>query len=268
MVSVNMGCGTHTLRLESPIESLRTGSERKRRDEIPSSGGRRRMPTWAWIAAWAGVILVASPDPAIPQSGQAGGPDPSGYTCCNFHPDGNWISDANWAYLPRIPAGTAARILEYGDYRASVEIGGRPMMLGLDYGRSQNLREWAQRMIVSQDPKEKIADWPAAAREAIEAGRIALGMTKEQVVVSVGYPPAHATPAMDAETWKYWYDTHGTYEVVWGNDGRVKDVVAPPPIRTRVLTENSVDAPASVTGHPVQLKDLESLLPGPGGTSK
>ena len=207
---------------------------------------------------------------ALPLHAQtaAGSQEQSGFTCCNFHPDENWVSDANWAYLPRIPAGTAARILEYGDYRVSVEIGGRRMMLGLDYGRSQVLREWAQRMIVSRDPKEKIADWPAAAREAIEAGRIALGMTKEQVIVSVGYPPAHATPSMDAQTWKYWYDTHGTYEVVWGDDGRVKDVVAPLPIRTRVLTENAVDAPASATGHPVQLKDLEGLLPGPGAPSK
>jgi hypothetical protein len=222
----------------------------------------------AGYAAWAGVALVLVSGAAHAQSDQAAGAGASGYTCCNFHPDGNWISDANWAYFPRIPAGTAAQILEYGEHQVSVEIGGRRMVLGLDYGRKQNLREWAQRMIVSRDPKEKIADWPAAAREAIEAGRVAPGMTKEQVIVSVGYPPAHATPSLDAQTWKYWYDTHGTYEVVWDDAGRVKDVVAPTAIRFRVLAENAVDAPRSTMGGPVQLKDLEGLLPRPGGSSK
>lgn len=227
-----------------------------------------RIRGWACVAAWTGAVLVAQACDAYAQSGPAAGARPSGYTCCNFHADGNWISDANWAYFPRIPAGTPARILQYGENQVAVDIGGKTMILGLDYGRKQNLREWAQRMIVEWDPKEKIADWPAAAREAIEAGRVAVGMTKEQVIVSVGYPPAHATPSMDADAWKYWYDTHGTYEVVWDDAGRVKDVVAPPPIRFRVLAEGSIEAAPSATGGPVQLKDLEGLLPRSGGPSK
>ena len=30
----------------------------------------------------------------------------TGYTCCNLHYDGDWISDANYTDLPFIPAGT------------------------------------------------------------------------------------------------------------------------------------------------------------------
>lgn len=30
----------------------------------------------------------------------------SGYTCCNFHHAGDWISDANWFVHPEIPVGT------------------------------------------------------------------------------------------------------------------------------------------------------------------
>ena len=29
---------------------------------------------------------------------------PEGYTCCNLHDDGDWISDANWGTMPVIPA--------------------------------------------------------------------------------------------------------------------------------------------------------------------
>ena len=195
----------------------------------------------------------------------------AGFTCCNLHHSNDWISDANWVIHPRIPAGTPARILEYGEHRVSVEIGGRAMTLGLDYGRRQNLREWAQRMIVPDDPKRKIAGWPAAAREAIESGKVAVGMTREQVIVAVGYPPAHATPSMDALQWKYWYDTHSTYELVWDGAGRLKSLTAPSAIRSRVLAPDPIEvqstAASTATG-PVQMKDLEGLLPGAAGAKK
>lgn len=211
--------------------------------------------------------LVMAPQ-AHAQSTSVTGQGQAGYTCCNFHYDGNRISDANWLIHPVIPAGTAARILGYGEHRVDVEIGGRAVALGLDYGRRQNLREWAQRMIVPQNPKERIADWPSAAREAIDSGKIALGMSREQVIVALGYPPAHATPSMDAPRWKYWYDTHGTYDVVWDDAGRVRDVAAAPLIRFRVLAADPVEGPPSPTGRPVQLKDLEGLLPGAEGAKK
>ena len=225
-----------------------------------------RILMWACVTAWA--ALVVSPPRARAQSGPVAGGELSGYTCCNFHRDGNWISDANWGYFPKIAAGTPAHILEYGDNQVTVDIGGQKMTFGLDYGRQQNLREWAQRMIVPQDPRAKLADWSATAREAVDDGIVALGMTKEQVIVSLGYPPAHATPSMNAPTWKYWYDTHGTYEVVWDDAGRVKDVVAPPQIRYRVLAGSVIDAPPSASGGPVRLKDLEGLLPAPGASAK
>lgn len=191
------------------------------------------------------------------------------YTCCNFHYSGTWISDANWFIHPRIPAGTPVRVLEYGEHRVMVEIDGRAMTLGLDYGRRQNLREWGQRMIVSQDPRDRVADWPEAVRDAIGAGKVALGMTKEQVIVALGYPPAHATPSTDAPEWKYWYDTHGTYDVLWDDAGRLKEVVAPAPIRFRVLAEGRVEpTPAAGDGGSVQLQDLEGLLSRPRGDGK
>lgn len=197
------------------------------------------------------------------------GPGDTGYTCCNFHPDGDWISDANWSSLPRIPAGSPASILEFGDYRVRVEIGGRRMWLGLDYGRKQPLRSWASLMIVEKDPKETIDTWPDPVREAVNAGKVALGMSKEQVIAAVGYPPAHATPSMDAAQWKYWYDTHGTYLVVWDESGNVKDVVTTPQIRAAILLDTGGEpTAASAMGAPAKLGDLEGLLPGTGGAKK
>ena len=36
----------------------------------------------------------------------------SGYTCCNLHYDGDWISDANYTDLPFIPAGAPISVTQ------------------------------------------------------------------------------------------------------------------------------------------------------------
>ncbi len=161
----------------------------------------------------------------------------SGYTCCNLHYDKDWISDANWSSLAMLPAGAAIKTTGYGRYRIMVEIDGRKMRLGQDYGRQQSLADWARNLIVAQDPRPKIAAWPAPARNAIRAGKVALGMSKEQVLVAVGYPPMHQTPSLEALQWKYWHTSFGSYLLVWDGSGRLKDVLADPQTRHGVLHE-------------------------------
>lgn len=58
-------------------------------------------------------------------------------------------------------------------------------------------------------------------QNAIQAGHIALGMTKAQVIASYGPPPSHVTPdAKIADTWKYWDKRTLTREVTF-NEGVV-----------------------------------------------
>lgn len=40
--------------------------------------------------------------------------------------------------------------------------------------------------------------------EHILAGTLRLGMTKQQVLMTRGYPPRHKTPSIDGDTWIYW----------------------------------------------------------------
>lgn len=41
-------------------------------------------------------------------------------------------------------------------------------------------------------------------QEAIKAGKVEIGMSKEAVLLAIGYPPAHATPTLQQDEWKYW----------------------------------------------------------------
>ncbi len=159
---------------------------------------------------------------------EAGGPR-EGFTCCNLHFNGDWISDANWSVNPMIPAGTPIRILSYGRYRAFVEVDGKPMRLGQDYGREQeSLERFAAKWVVDKDPKERIATYAPAIREAIRLGRAVPGMNREQVLVAVGYPPTHQTLTLDAPVWHFWTTRTSRYQVIWGADGLVQEVTGSP----------------------------------------
>ena len=179
------------------------------------------------------------------------GPALSGYTCCNFHYDRDrrsvgttrrladryWISDANWSSLPMISAGTPIRTKSYSRYAITVDVDvvyTQEMHLGLDFGRNQNLVEWARRMIVKEDPRIRIVSWDPLVQRAVRAGKVAIGMTQEQVIVSLGYPPAHETPSLDADRWKYWYGNFDSFLVAWDEERRVREVIADPMTRAAV----------------------------------
>ena len=154
------------------------------------------------LAAIATLTLAGCETLPGQSAGTAAAPSqPSGFTCCNLHYENDWISDANWSSMPMIPAGASIKVIDYGRYRINVEIDGRKMRLGLDYGRQQPLEAWARQIVVSEDPRRRIAAWPAPVRDAVRAGKVAIGMSKEQVLVSLGYPPMHQTPSLESPQW-------------------------------------------------------------------
>jgi hypothetical protein len=46
--------------------------------------------------------------------------------------------------------------------------------------------------------------FPREIADAIRSGEMRLGMTKQQVIMARGWPPAHKTPSLDQNTWMYW----------------------------------------------------------------
>jgi hypothetical protein len=124
--------------------------------------------------------------------------------------------------------------LEYD--RAHVLIAGSEMYIRQEYGREQEtLGTFIGKTIVATDPKPKIATWPKEIQEAIQAGRVMPGMTKEQLIVSLGYPMTSYTAALDSPIWKYWVGSFDPYEIVWGPDGRVQEIRGETHVRARVI---------------------------------
>lgn len=130
----------------------------------------------------------------------------SGYLCCNMRTDGSWISDSNYAESGKqiIPVGTPLKYLGSGRYRVHIEILGGRQAIGNDYSRDLTMDAFANRYIVKKDPRPQIALLPPHIRTAIETARVTKGMTKDQVLMAIGYPISSENPHLDAKQWKYW----------------------------------------------------------------
>jgi hypothetical protein len=149
------------------------------------------------------------------------------YLCCNIRTESDWLSDGGYLVGRIIPAGTLVKLTGTRRGVANVEIDDRRYRLSNEFGaRAEALDNWLQKVLVDKDPSAKIASYPKPVRDAIKSGKIARGMSKEQVIVALGYPPAHANSTLDASDWTYMYNRWGRYIVQFNDAGRVRDVNA------------------------------------------
>jgi hypothetical protein len=127
-------------------------------------------------------------------------------------------------------------VLGYGKNRANIDVQGMPMVLNHDYGRDQEtLDAWANKIVISEDIRPRMAAWPANIQAAIRAGKVVLGMTRQQALVAVGYPRTNATKSIDADVWKMWVSRGGEYQLHFGADGRLATVTGDGEVTSQVI---------------------------------
>jgi hypothetical protein len=56
-----------------------------------------------------------------------------------------------------------------------------------------------------------------ADQRGIANGMVAEGMTKEGVILALGYPPDHATPSTEMDRWQYWISRFNTIVIEFRN---------------------------------------------------
>jgi hypothetical protein len=163
----------------------------------------------------------------------------AGYLCCNMRTDGSWISDINYAENGKtiIPAGTPVTVLGYGRQRVHIEVGGKKQAIGNDYSRDLTLDAFAKRYVVPENPSEKLAQYPKPIQDAIASMRLTKGMSREQVLMAVGYPVSSENPSLDAKVWRYWLSSFAEFRVRFDDRGLVSDVEGDADARERVLME-------------------------------
>ncbi|ATA55888.1 cell envelope protein SmpA [Variovorax boronicumulans] len=165
------------------------------------------------------------------------GPLTDGFLCCNMRTYGDSISDINYDEQGTsiVPVGTPARITAYDFRFFNLDLAGKPQRIKNDYSRNITLIDFAKRYVVTEDPKRKIAGFPPAVGAAILAGKVMPGMTREQVLMALGYPVASENPSLDAPVWRYWRDSWSEFQVNFDAQGLVKDVAGNAVALSRVL---------------------------------
>lgn len=160
------------------------------------------------------------------------------YTCCNLRYEKEWISDANEFGRWFIPAGTRIELKSLSGHYAQVLVNGRKMTLAQDYGgKRETMQQYAAKLVVRDDPRLRLATWPAEVQAAVLAGRLLPGMTREQVLMSLGPPRADATPSMTLPRWRYWLDTDEEidFSVHFGADDRIARIDADADVLERLV---------------------------------
>lgn len=71
--------------------------------------------------------------------------------------------------------------------------------------------------------KVDLSKFTALERTQIDNGTVAIGMTKNAVIVAIGYPPITETPNLDSNTWVYWKGRFDKFDVHF-KDGKVSKI--------------------------------------------
>ena len=162
---------------------------------------------------------------------------PEGYLCCNMRSAGGWISDINYEEdgAQMLPLGTPLKVTRYGRYRAYVEIEGKKQALGNDYSRDLPLNIFAKRYVVKDNPLDRLVTFSEPIQRAIRASKVTRGMTREQVLMAVGYPVSSENPKLDAKIWRFWLGSFSEFRVRFDDAGRVERIDADADIEEKVI---------------------------------
>jgi len=173
------------------------------------------------------------------------------YTCCNIHYEGTSINDANYYVGSTLPFGSPATVESVAGNTLTFSSGGTRLTLAHSYGKDQESdQQYFSRILVDTDPHIRFATFPKQVQDAIVDGRVEVGMTKEQVIMSLGYPPTHKTASTDLNTWIYWYNRWITYQVQFGSEGKVTMLIGNAPTRNEaIVAPTPVPTPAKRPAH-------------------
>ncbi len=151
------------------------------------------------------------------------------YTCCNIHYESSEILDANFYVGSTLALGAPARVVAMTNDSVTFDAGRVKLTLYHSYGTEQESSlAYFDKVLVSEDPRLRVAGFSKRVQDAIRDGRVERGMTREQVILSLGNPPTHRTPSTSAPEWTYWYNRWVTYRVAFDERGVVSNVIGRP----------------------------------------
>src|SRR5262245_2070569 len=187
-----------------------------------------------------GVVVVAGLGGCGGASG--GRPVPSSrvgqvfFLCCNlrYDPRKPEITDTIAAQGTLVPFATRVEVQKVTRDSVVFAPAGHPAItLDYEHGGKLPFDTYLSRLFVTADPRLKLKKVPARQVKQVEKAMIVPGMSRDQVLLAVGYPPASRTPSLEAASWSYGDGSGSDVFTVYFDGNRVSSVQRGTPSRTR-----------------------------------
>jgi hypothetical protein len=182
-----------------------------------------------------------------------------GFLTCNlryeFYGSEARASDNNWGEWNKfLPVGTAVKIIPatqlvrsaLGATRQTLRPNVWSFLNSLeslnfknDYHRTMPEHDLIHRFVSSDDPKPRLATFPNEVQQAIGKGRVALGMTREQVNMALGPPPVAENPNPNSSVLKYYWGSFDTLQLVFDSSGKLAEIIGLPFVLADLLYETN-----------------------------
>jgi hypothetical protein len=149
------------------------------------------------------------------------------FLCCNlrYDPKRPEITDTIAAQGTLVPFATRVEVQKVMRDSVVFTPAGHPAItLAYEHGGRVPFDTFLSRLFVTEDPRLKLKKVPARQVKQVEKATIAPGMSRDQVLLAVGYPPADRTPALEATTWSYGDGGGSDAFVVYFDGDRVSSV--------------------------------------------
>lgn len=148
------------------------------------------------------------------------------YTQVNIHSyKGQMVTWVNYNVDSLIPVNTPVEVISAGGWSGlKFRLKDSGLTLKLKNSRHSGLtdEEWARKHF--GEHKVNLNKFSRAERDAIASGAVRIGMSKNAVIVSRGYPPAHKTPSLKSSNWFYWANRWNKTQVNFGSNGKVSRI--------------------------------------------
>lgn len=79
---------------------------------------------------------------------------------------------------------------------------------------------------ITSPSKISLNDLSEGDQKGVQRGKAYTGMTKDGVMMALGYPATHRTPSLKSNKWTYWTNRFGTIAITFNEKGlveRIKD---------------------------------------------
>lgn len=150
------------------------------------------------------------------------------YAQVNLHPDEKraQLYAANFLQAGLIPAGSEIEVLSLNDkhFEFALVSSGKVYDYANHQQANEDFKAHLARVFGPSWDSSVLVNLGAKDREGVETGTVCVGMSREAVILALGYPPRLENPSLKADSWKYWRSRFDTMVVSFGDDDMVSGI--------------------------------------------